>query len=270
MLKSYIEITEESCSQSNCPIKLYLQKKEKGIDCPYFLFKHLGILYKYGISKFKDSSILKIDYSLFLTAKMYDSKKALMLINSINEDLMSFQSMYPIYICKSIINEFHPKTNSIYFEYQNTTKELEKLIAKVTMLYYDFWSTLDLEESKEDKNMQRLYKTGNEIIYLNAKIEKLFNRIIKTNNNNIVIYKLYMEYLSNILNNEDKIKQCQNVKDLIFTESLESKEKIYINYNIDILKQTDDAKFILISANEKDRGTILDCSISARIFFWIS
>ena len=104
ILKSYIETFEESCVDVDCPLKIYLDKLNKGVNYPYLLFQFLDKLFKYGISKFENNNIiLKNYYSMFLISKMNNKNKAIIVLNSIKNDFISFEINYNIYRNKRII-----------------------------------------------------------------------------------------------------------------------------------------------------------------------
>ena len=102
---------------------------------------------------------------------------------------------------------------------------------------------------------------------LNRIIDGQYRQLIKTKTNNTEIFKLYIDYIDNILKNEEKSVEIQKLKKFIYKETFENEEKNYVSYNIGFLKENDASRYILISGAKKNLGTILDCSISASMVF---
>ena len=260
ILKSYIETYEESCVDADCPLKIYLDKLNKGVNCQYLLFHFLDRMFKYGISKFENNIMLKNDYSMFLMSKMNNKNKAKTVLNSIKNDYyISFERNYNIYRNKRIIDRCQSKGNTFYFNYRSDIKEFKNLISKTIKLYYEFWSLLYGSKFQNDDNFKKLYNIGSNIMELNKKIEEIYKSIIKTKTNNIEIYRLFSEYLINIVNDNEKY-QNYHKKATIYNKSIENEEKNYLNFNIDIIKNYDMRRYLLISGRQKDLGTIINIS----------
>ena len=266
MLKSYIETIEETCTIKDCPLEKYVKNLGKGDDSNYLLRRFLDKLFKYGNSKFKDNPELKNAYSMLLL-KMNHKKQSIVLLNSIKDDKISFQTKYNVYRCKKLIDKFSAETNSYYFNYRTRVNDFKNLIAKTTSLYNEFWSLIYGTKFQHSDNFKKLFKIGSKIMELNQKIEETYNLLIQTKTNNIDIYKLYNEYVQNILKDEEKNDNFEKIKDMIFSKSVENEEKIYSNFDLDFLKENGDNRYLLISGSKKDLGTILECSSSAAIVF---
>ena len=266
-LKSYISTTEETCPLKECPLKNYLKSLEEGNDSKYLLLKYLEIIFKYGISKFKNDPMIKNSYSMYLLIQMNHKKQAMIELKTISDERTSFIRRYSIYRCKKLIEKWSDQSSTYYFRYRMNVNEFKKLILKTTTLYYDFWSLLYGSKFQHSDNFKKLFKIGNEILELNKKIDDLYQVLIKTKTNNLEIYKLYSEFIENILKNEVKINKIQSNKSSIFSETFENEEKNYTNFNIGFLKENDAVRYILISGSKKNLGTILDCSISACMVF---
>ena len=267
MLKSYISTTEETCTLVECPLKDYLKSLEEGNDSQYLLLKYLEKIFKYGISKFKNDPMLKNSYSMFLLIQMNHKKQAMIELKSISDEQISFNRRYSIHRCRKLIEKWSDQSNSYYFHYRMNVNEFKELILKTTTLYYEFWSLLYGSKFQHSDNFKKLIKIGTEIMELDTKIDDLYQVLIKTKTNNIEIYKLYNEFIENILKNEVKSNKIQNNKNSVFSETFENEEKNYTNFNIGFLKDNDAARYILISGAKKNLGTILDCSISACMVF---
>jgi len=266
-LKSYISSIEETCTIIDCPLKEYLAKLKKGKDSQYLLLKYLEKLFKYGISKFGNDPMLKSFYSMFLLMQMNNKEQALIILNSIDKDRVDFINKSNIFRCRKLIDKWSEKHKSYYFNYRTNINELKVLILKTTELYFDFWSLLYENKNKNSEIFQNLFEIGSEIMNLNKIIDEQYRELIKTKTNNVEIFKIYIEFIDNILKNEEQSDEIQNLKKFIYRETFENEEKNYVSFNIGFLKENDASRYILISGAKKNLGTILDCSISASMVF---
>ena len=157
--------------------------------------------------------------------------------------------------------------NLILIEYRSKENEFRKLISKTTTLYYEFWYLVYETKFQYSGNFKKLFKIGSKIVKLNNKIENIYNILIKEKTNNMETYKLYLEYVENILKDDEKYQNLEKIKDLIYSDTVEIEEKIYSNFNTDFIKNNHNIRYILISGRERDLGKILDCSISASTAF---
>ena len=261
ILKSYLETIEENCINNECPIKIYVKELEKGIEYEYLLYQYIDILFRYGISKFKDNVMLKSSYAMFLVSKMNNKKQALFIINSINEEFLSFNRNYNIYRCKKIINNTSSNENNLHLNYKRNINDFKQLILELTRFYSQFWTLLYESKYKNKDNFKDIFEIGSKIMKLRKKLEDIYQLLIETKTNNIEIFKLYSEYIKNILKDEERLGKNQN-SNSIYSESFINEEKDYLNYNMKIFKNNDLTNYLLISGMKKDLGIILDCSIS--------
>ena len=267
LLKSYIEVIEDTCTDNNCCLKKYLEKLKSGVDSEYLLYDYLDKLFRYGISKFKHDAMLKNDYAMFLMVKMNNKRKAIIVLNNIQDEYISFHRNYNIYRCRNLINKWPSSFNSFYFNYRKNMNEFKQLISKTINLYYEFWNLLYESTFNQRNNFNDLYIFGNNIMKLNIKIEGLYNLLIQTKTNNINIFKLYSEYIEAVLKDQEKFVKYKNINTSIYSKSVENELKNYSNFNMGILKDNDKEAFLLLSGRKKDLGTIVDCSISASTVF---
>jgi hypothetical protein len=126
LLKSYIETVEQTCTIKDCPLEEYLRNLEKGENTHYLFFRFLEILFKYGNSKFKHNPKLKSAYSMLLL-KMGHIMQAKVILYSIKNEKISFQTKYNIYRCRKILDKYSAKSNTYYFEYRSKENEFRKL-----------------------------------------------------------------------------------------------------------------------------------------------
>jgi len=264
-LKSLISSIEENCFFQFCPLKKYLMNLEKGLDFENLLLEYCEILFQYGITKFNGNIFLKNHYSIFLLIEMKNIKKALIILESINEDNFSLQTNYNIFRCRKIIENYTSpfiNKNNFFFEYRKNSIEFKINLKKAATLYHQFMSLILENKGKNSSNFEEINKIGYNIIKLNKKIELVFEKLIQIKTNNIEIIKLYSEYIENILKNKEKAKKCKELKRLLYNNIIDNQEKDYSNFNLEILKDNYNSHYLIISSRTKKLGIILDCSIN--------
>ena len=264
IMNGLISSMEENCLDSECPLKKYIINLKKGIDSEYYLLQFVEILYQYGITKFPANIFLKNYYSSFLIMEMNNKKKAIIVNNDIKEKIITLQMNYSIYRCQKIIEDYSSpfinKNNSI-FNYRKDLQEFRNNIENMSLLYYEFLSLLLGRKMENVTNFEKINQIGYEIKKLLKKTEISFEKLIKIKIDNYEIIKLYSEFVENILNDEDKIEKCKNYLKIKNSNTIiEIQEKDYSNFNVEILKESDNFFYLIILTRKKDLGIISDCS----------
>ena len=178
ILNNYIFTNEENCPNIDCPLKSYIKNINSGKEYHYLLYNYIEILFKFGISKFKNNNMLKIYYSFFLLEKMNFNQQALIVLNSINEDIYSFQINYYVFKLKKNIDKYSSLNNDFQYQYKTNIKEFKNLILNITRKYYEFWSLLLNNDSNSTENFQALYTIGSQILKSNKEIEYIYSSLI--------------------------------------------------------------------------------------------
>ena len=254
---------EEKCNNIECPLKKYLLNLSKGIEYKYLLVQYCDKLFQHGLSKFQDDINLKYHYTIFLIMQMNNKKKACILLNSLKYKLISFKSNYDFYRCQHLINNYNfqvQKKNFIIFKYRSNVINLKELISKVILYQYEFLTFIYGSKTKRDDNFKRIYELGSKILNYTKEIDEIFNELIIEKTNNIEIINLYSDFVEKILEDEEKLKKCQEMKKIIFNSNFHFYEKDFSNFDMRFLKDKDNYSFMVISAHHKTLGLIKDCS----------
>ena len=276
-LTSFIEKLEEGCVNKNCLLKKYLISLSKGFDSNFLLLQYAQKLFKIGLNKFPRDITLKIHYIIFLLTKINQKKNAQKELLSIKKNFLSINDNFNLYRCKKYIEEYSIisnkdqneggiENNSIFqaLEYKNKTKEFKKLLSKSSSLYYDFWSSLYSSHLQGTEDIKKLNDIGAELNQLIESIEKIFQKLREIKNDDYEIIKLYESYVKNILNDKEKYEKYYNMSmNLLIDDRIENKDIDYTNFDLKILKKGDEYKIIIISANNENRGTIMDMSLNS-------
>ena len=264
ILKSLISKIEMRCINNHCPLKYFVDDISNEIINIFPLLQYIEQLFEYGISKFPNNISLRINFTLFLIMEMNHNKKALINLSNINSDYNSFQDSYNIYRCKRLIDIFMSQKNKNLFnsfEYKIKIKEFRLMISKITSLYYDFWTLITINRLNSTDNLDELNRIGSEMIKMNKKIDESYNSLIKLKSDSYSLIKLYTYFFKNILNDNERYKK-RKLKSQNSPQNIGSNphEVEFSNFDINILKEKDLFKYLILSANKKDLGNIIDFS----------
>ena len=280
IFNSFIEKAEEKCTNKRCILKKYLESLSKGIHSKFLLLLYAEKLYKLAISKFPQDIILKINYVIFLYTKINKKKEAKAELMQIKPKFFSFNDNFNLYICEKYIEEYFLLINEKNkekvetfnmiqaLEYKNHFNDFKNLISKTSGLYYDFWSSLYNCHLQGTEDFSKLNEIGNKINKLIEKIDKIYLKLNEIKNNDYEVIKLYESFIKNILNNKNKYKKYHNISmNLVNTFTEKTKEIDYTNFDIDILKESDENNYLLISTDEDNKGLIINMSLGACSIF---
>ena len=264
ILKSLISKIEVKCINNHCPLKYFEDDISSEILNIFPLLQYVEQLFEYGISKFPNNISLKINFTLFLIMEMNHNKKALINLSNINSEYNSFQESYNIYRCKRLIDIYMSQKNRNLFhsfEYKIKVKEFKLMISKTTSLYNDFWTLIIINRLNSTDNLDELNKIGSEMINLNKKLDESYNSLIKLKSDNYSLIKLYTYFFKNVLNDNERYKRrklkSQNPSQNIGSNSHEVE---FSNFDINILKEKDMFKYLILSADKNDLGNIINYS----------
>ena len=280
ILTSFIEKMEDRCINNNCILKKYLESLSKGFDSNFLLLQYAQKLFKIALKKYPDDITLRLHYIIFLIAKTNQKKNAEKELFSIKSNYFFISDNFNLYRCKKYIEEYNSinikkqgeeiESTDLFhlMEYKNDAKEFKKLLSKSSSLYYDFWTTLYNSHLQGAEDFKKLNDIGAELNKLIEDIEKIFEKLQKIKNNDLEIIKLYESYVKNILNDKKKYEKYYNMSiNLIRDNKIENMEMDYTNYDLKILNENDEYKFLVVSANEENKGTIINISLNACLIF---
>ena len=223
IFNSFIEKSEEKCTNKRCALKKYLESLSKGIYSKFLLLQYAEKLFKIAISKFPQDINLKINYAIFLYTKINKKKEAKTELMLIRPKFFSFDDKFNLYLCEKYLEEYFFLINSKNkekietfnmiqaLEYKNHFNEFKNLITKLSTLYYDFWSSLYNSHIQGTEDFSKLNEIGNQINKLMKKTEKIFLKLNEIKTNDFEVIKLYESFIKNILNNKEKSAKYHNI-----------------------------------------------------------
>ena len=150
LFKSLIPMIKERSINSISNFEIYLKSLNTERISDIFLIKFCEEIFHYGVSKFYNDIPLKISYVIFLITEINNIKKALIILNSIDENDKSLIINYEIYLIRKIINKISSNINESnnITKYKYNVKEFKNLITKTFNLYYRFIGLILLSKKK--------------------------------------------------------------------------------------------------------------------------
>ena len=266
-LKSIIVRIEENCTQPFCFLKRYLKSLDEGEDLDILLYYYMQRVFEEGINRFNHNITITISYIYFLLNRLSKKKKAILLFNSINKNIYSLDDLFNIYRCGQIVEslwtgfdgKYKEKIESVdiikLFDYKNNVKEFKVLLNRIALLYYDFWLALFANNCEGKDQFKQLNDIGTKINKLLYQIENNFGLIHNIKNDDAEILNLYIFYLKDILNDEERYIKYHHILASISTDfNFKINEIDYSSYDINyLLKERKDAEYLIVSAEEKSK-----------------
>ena len=280
ILESVITKVEEKCTNKKCFLKKYNQSLKQGFESNFLLLLHVQKLFKTAINKLQQDIMLKIHYIIFLT-KINQKKNAQKELSKITTYHILLYNKFNIFRCKKYLEEnssistnsqmqIENDNNDIFqeIEYKNNYKIFLNLLSKSSSLYYEFWNSLYTSHIQGTEDFRKLNDIGGELNTIIEEIEKIFGKMREIKNNDLSIIKLYESYLKNILNNQEKYEKYHKISmNLITDNRLDLTEKDFTNLDLKSFNNTDEYQFLIISANDDNKGTILNMSLNTCLYF---
>lgn len=273
---SFIQKMEEGCTNKKCILKKYLISLSKGFDSNFMLLQFAQKLFKEALNKFPKDITLRIYYIFFLLTKVNQKKNAQKELYSIKPGVISLDDNFKLYRCKKYLEEYNSfinaangessKVNNLIqaMEYKNNSIEFKKLLSKSSYLYYDFWSSLYTCHLQGSEDFKKLNDIGAELNQLIENVDKTFKKLYEIKNNDLIIIKLYQSYVNYILNDNEKYEKYYNISmNLIIDNKIDPKDIDYTNFDLKIYTENDEYKFLIISADEENKGNIINMSLNA-------
>ena len=153
-------------------------------------------------------------------------------------------------------------------EYDRLNDEFKNDLIHASSLFYEFWNMLNNYYNQRVKNFYKLKNIGKELIILINIIEEKFQMLHNIQGENTNLLFLYSEFSKCILNDNNKYDNLKNILESSWKiDKIKDFEVDYTNFDFKFMKGTDEYKYMIISAEEENLGTILNLSNnSAKIF----
>ena len=278
VLYSYINNYERNCAIPGCPLKQFMKiplKVENFVEMKICLLQHAEILYKNAISKYPYNAKLRISYGLFLFNRMNKKLKGVSEIALLDKFNTNLEDSFLAYKAQRYLKDEesgelnlneHDEQDTNFINsiaYKSILNSIKSLIGKITINYIDFWTILAISDGNKVKNFLKMSKIGTRIRLLS---EELLEHIKKLETINIYdqeIFKLYMQYLTEILSNSSQANVYNNK--LLETDQNRhqyNEDNLY-DFNFKEMSKREDYKYIIINFSPTKFNIISNLSYSA-------
>ena len=271
ILKSFLKKMEENSIHNDNILKKYLICLEKGMDCDILLYYYMQKIFEEGLNKFNNDLTIAISYIYFLIKRLRKKKKAFLLYKSIDKNIYSIDKLFNIYRCQKILDKLmtgfdgKDKENiesvdiKKIFNYKDKVNQFIDLLNKISLLYYDFWVTLFSNNCEGKDEFKALNELGSKINELINPIEQSFNLIYHIKNDDIEVIKLYLGYVKNILNNNEKVEEYQHILTNIPKDFIETKQIDYSSFDLNSLHdEKKEVEYFIIGSSEDKSQSIIN------------
>ena len=278
LFDSLILIREENCIDKNCKLKKYLKSKEKGVPNEFILYQYCQHLYEIALKKFPENTVLKVNYIIYLITQMSKRKLAEKVLYTMKFIPFQFERNFLIFCCKKFI-ESHSLISDYVFkeenknvmkkiEYDKLHEEFKDDLNKASLLYYDFWQTLNKYHMQGVEVFEKLKSIGKELNILINKIDDEFNKLHNVKGDDANLLYLYSGFIKYILDDKTKYDKLKHVLlSISNVDKIKDFEIDYTNFDPKFYEESDEYKYIMVSAEEENFGTILNISHSASTIF---
>ena len=278
VLYSYINNYERNCTLAVCPLKQFMKiplKIENFVEMKICLLQHAEILYKNAISKYPYNVKLRISYGLFLFNRMNKKLKGISEIALLDKFNTNLEDSFLAYKAQRFLKDEesgelnlneHDEQDTNFIDsiaYKSILNNIKSLIGKITINYIDFWTILAISDGNKVKNFLKMSKIGTRIRTLS---EELLEHIKKLETINIYdqeTFKLYMQYLTEILSNSSQANIYNNKLSETDQNRHQYNEENLYDLNFKELSKREDYKYIIINFSPTKFNTISNMSYSA-------
>ena len=275
---SFIFKREENCINPNCKLKKYLISVRKGQPNDFILFQYCQELYEIAIKKFPDDYILKVNYIVYLIVQMSKRKLAEKVLYTMKFKPFYFEQNYIVFYCKNFVKSHNILSEFVFkeenknvmrkMEYDKLYEEFKNDIIQASSLYYDFWNSLNKYHLQGIDNFGEIKNIGKELKLLINGVEEKFKILHNVKGDDANLLYLYSGFTKYILEDKTKYDDLKNISSTISNvDKIKDFEIDYTNYDLRFFEESDEYKFIVVSAEEEKIGKIINISPNASKVF---
>lgn len=283
LLKGFIRNHEDNCHIVDCPLKVVKRNMDNNyndinlystfINQQLILF--INRIYLLGITKYPNSSSLRISFALFLYYHQKQKMKAKQELENAEKCSLSFSQQFCVFRFKKLIiedldtnqgsNEVLDIANSI--AYESHFRQCQQDILSAARLYLEFWTLLSSQNATPD-----ITKLNELSLKVNDTIKNIHNhwkRMQHYKPNDPKALKLYASLYIELMNNKEKGKEI-----LALSKETADKKNL-LNDHYDLLMIDEDFSsgncVIICSAESDNYGALLKASSNAcKIFGYLT
>ena len=156
-------------------------------------------------------------------------------------------------------------------EYDKLSEKFKEDLIQVSSLYYEFWNILNKYHVQGIEDFDKMKSIGKEIAILNNSIEKKFDILHNVKGDDANLLLLYSGFTKYILGDKTKYENLKNILSSISNvDKIKDFEIDYTNFDIKYYSDSDEYKYMIISAEVENFGNILCISHGAAKIFGYS
>ena len=287
ILYSYISNYEKTCADINCALKKFLSiplKLENFVEMKIFLLQHGEMLYKNALAKFPFNAKLRLSYGLFLFSRLHKKLQGINEITLLNKFNTNLEDSFLIYKAQRYIqenyddslnlnNNSNQEQNSNFINsitYKNTLNNVKSLIGKITINYIDFWTILAISDENKSDNFQKMSQIGTKISKLSEELLANIDKLEKVNLYDPDIFKLYIQYLIEILSDNTQASIYNNKLSENDQQRHQYNEENLYELNYNVMAKSEDYKYIVLNCSPSKFNSISNVSLSICSIFGYS
>ena len=278
VLYSYINNYERNCTLPICPLKQFMKiplKIENFVEMKICLLQHAEILYKNAISKYPYNAKLRISYGLFLFNRMNKKLKGVNEIALLDKFNTNLEDSFLAYKAQRFLKDEesgelnlneHDEQDTNFINslaYKSILNSIKSLIGKITINYIDFWTILAISDGNKVKNFLKMSKIGTRIRTLSEELLEHIKKLEIINIYDQETFKLYMQYLTEILSNSSQANIYNNKLSETDQNKHQYNEENLYDLNFKEMSKREDYKYIIINFSPTKFNTISNLSYSA-------
>ena len=268
VIRGQIQLHEENCLDEECPLKKFLENQGNFSVQRTSLLQYANILYVQAIKQFPDSQAILLNFLKFNYEKKYNLSNAKIYLEKIERFKNSISEDYVIFFIKknqsTIINE---EGEEVIINEEDTPKHkinrFKILIDTSTKLYGELWGILATNLT-HNLNLNKLFRIGHRINKYLKEMDKLWKDLKdkKLGQELQNILQLYLTFMKNILQNQEKSNEIENkikhINNNFEIYNNENEEKIDLNNLNKILERP--AYYIYARSNDMGKCHMIQCT----------
>ena len=227
---------------------------------------------------------MRLSHGLFLFNKLNKKLKGTIEITLLNKYDTNLEESFLVYKAQRYIqeeNEGTSESSSISsqesnssmvnsYNYKSTLNNIRSLIGRITMNYIDFWTILTINNENKSENFQKMSTIGTKIKQLNKELMENIDKLETVNLYDQNTFKLYIQYLIQILNDNQKAILYSNKLSENTQKKHQYNEENLFELNFKAMSNSEDYKLIVIDCSNSNFDNICNLSLSVSPIFGYS
>ena len=283
LLRGLVKYHEARCIYNDCPMKtiktsFLTENFDKSPQVTTLLLNYISRSYMRGIGKFPSCISLRIEYIQFLFVYQKQRLKALNEIDNLLKSPLNFENDFIVFKIRKMITDVQeidssmPQSSSVdlldnesSIAYDSHFRQCQSSILVSSKLFLDFWGML--ANSSIAPDVYKLNALGEKINDCLKNINNHWNRMQHYKPNDSKALKMYLTFVSQILNDKEKAKDIIALakgNNNIGARNENAMKKIENEYKDELSMGNG---IVCISAENENFGTIMKATGNVSVIF---